>query len=907
MFKDLQRLKDHQDYQEYQNIVRDYKTEWCIAQYISSKDLLPTVCSEEFKRHPKSSLKSPFKIPSIVVNQADEQYFIGISKWKDFTYDIEDINNWSSKPYYGIMLRSKDYLGIDVDCEDLHLVMKIDQFLKEFLNVSALPYRYRNNSSRRMYLLGKDFYVEKKIFTLSPISSERNTPPILELLGDSQVLQLFGIHKSGYCLKWNGLDILEKRAFMGEFEFFKQYPDFKMLDVIPSINIEQYKKLYKLINDNFCDDENRSYYKERKQSKIYTDMTSDSVIKSTLYNLIIKSSLFRKITKTGDVIIKCPKRHLHTTITSDNDTIFYPARNNNTQVVSSVNCFHSSHGKITMEDVIEYIEKHDNKNDNEIITQSDLSKSEVNVDIRNDINGKNTVITRKIGIDNIDVNFKNMPDLVIKPLLDNNYTKLYKANNSIEVYKKESQFVNNFDKIRSILKKSEGRHYKESPRFLKNKEELKAWAVLNYCLDKADKYGIERINPSRQAIPQALKEIGVEARFNLYTKQGEVWIPGNDCWVPFEDDDCYELIEILQTQYDFAEITFEKMIRAKNTMFIGNTYDSVYNWIDSLKWDGVNRLDHFTREVFKFDECYTTHEQASIFFRYFFTAAAGRFYGQSDIKADMILVLCSPEQGIGKSSFIQALAPTTNFYTSVVLQKVDKDLIQMLSSRLIIELAEISPLSYNSSTTASWNNFITTSTDTWRPPYGRNVIETPRRCMMIGTSNHEQFITDATGARRWLPMTLTGNINLKYIKDNRDQLYAEALIAFKDHGVEYAEAEQSSLATISSYYTRPVEYSKVIEYINDRIAEGYLLVAKNEEDKEKCRINKWYEITTDEIVDYITKGQYMHNLYKLESKIKSSLKALGWVRGSHSNHYFSCREAMLYALSSLPIGDSDDI
>jgi putative DNA primase/helicase len=50
--------------------------------------------------------------------------------------------------------------------------------------------------------------------------------------------------------------------------------------------------------------------------------------------------------------------------------------------------------------------------------------------------------------------------------------------------------------------------------------------------------------------------------------------------------------------------------------------------------------------------------------------------------------------------------------------------------------------------------------------------------VFVGTTNEATFLNDPTGARRFWPVTV-GQIDLEKIREDRDQLWAEAVEAFK--------------------------------------------------------------------------------------------------------------------------------
>ena len=56
-------------------------------------------------------------------------------------------------------------------------------------------------------------------------------------------------------------------------------------------------------------------------------------------------------------------------------------------------------------------------------------------------------------------------------------------------------------------------------------------------------------------------------------------------------------------------------------------------------------------------------------------------------------------------------------------------------------------------------------------------MDVPRQCVVVGTTNDEVFLTDPTGNRRYLCVAV-GAVNLEWIKANRDQLFAQAVVEY---------------------------------------------------------------------------------------------------------------------------------
>jgi putative DNA primase/helicase len=93
--------------------------------------------------------------------------------------------------------------------------------------------------------------------------------------------------------------------------------------------------------------------------------------------------------------------------------------------------------------------------------------------------------------------------------------------------------------------------------------------------------------------------------------------------------------------------------------------------------------------------------------------------------------------------------------------------------------------------------FLATKEDTYRPAYAERVITLPRCCVFAGTSNPKQVFNDPTGNVRFWPVECSGVLKLDQIRDDRDQLWAEAVVRWRagekwwieDNGMKALAAE----------------------------------------------------------------------------------------------------------------------
>ena len=101
-----------------------------------------------------------------------------------------------------------------------------------------------------------------------------------------------------------------------------------------------------------------------------------------------------------------------------------------------------------------------------------------------------------------------------------------------------------------------------------------------------------------------------------------------------------------------------------------------------------------------------------------------------------------------------------------------------------MELSELHNL--NRTELARAKAFLTQQVERYRRPYERRVVEVPRQCVFIGTTNHETWLRDETGNRRFWPVRCT-KIDLDGLRRDRDQLWAEALLRVRQGATWWLE------------------------------------------------------------------------------------------------------------------------
>jgi predicted P-loop ATPase len=156
------------------------------------------------------------------------------------------------------------------------------------------------------------------------------------------------------------------------------------------------------------------------------------------------------------------------------------------------------------------------------------------------------------------------------------------------------------------------------------------------------------------------------------------------------------------------------------------------------------------------------------------------------IKADMVPVAVGP-QGAMKSSSVAAIVPAPDFFLELDLGSKDDDLARLMRGKLVIELGELKGL--RAKEMEHVKAFITRQHEEWIPKYREMNVRYSRRGIFFATTNQDEFLSDDTGNRRWLPFR-TGRCDPEGVKAAREQLWAEAREAFKSSGVVWQEAER---------------------------------------------------------------------------------------------------------------------
>lgn len=283
-------------------------------------------------------------------------------------------------------------------------------------------------------------------------------------------------------------------------------------------------------------------------------------------------------------------------------------------------------------------------------------------------------------------------------------------------------------------------------------------------------------------------------------------------WGDVDDAGYYNYLEL------FYGITGrEKLDNALLLVGSQNKRNDVKDYLESLHWDGIKRLDTLLADYLgAADNAYTR----AVMRKSLCAAVARAVVG--GVKYDYMPILTGA-QGIGKSTFLATLGK--DWFSDSLTSFEGKEAAELIQGIWINEVGELTAMTKQE--TNAVKQFLSKRDDIYRAAYGKRTDRHPRRCVFFGTSNEEEFLKDTTGNRRFWPVDVgvypTKKSIWRDLPEEVDQIWAEAYTYWMLGEPLYLDKDVEKLAEEMQEHHRENSGKEglVLEFLEQKVPENW--------------------------------------------------------------------------------------
>ena len=304
---------------------------------------------------------------------------------------------------------------------------------------------------------------------------------------------------------------------------------------------------------------------------------------------------------------------------------------------------------------------------------------------------------------------------------------------------------------------------------------------------------------------------------------GELPWEQKDTYREWNNSDDSNLKCYIEKKYGLRSM--EKIMEALTIVVNRNPFHPVIEYLESIKWDGKKHIENLLPDYLGVEK----NEYSIECMKLFMLGAINRAY-HPGCKFDYMPVLVG-EQGVGKSTFFKVLAGNDNWYNDNFNTVEGDKAAEKLRGMWMVELAELLATK-KAKEVESIKAFLTSTVDTYRPPYGRRTEQRPRVCVFAGTTNNHHFLTDRTGNRRYLPLIVCKEKVKKSLFEKETieefrQAWGEAVYLFKTENPKLILPERLqkiALEMQNAFLEEDVRIGIMQEWL-DNTTEEYVCIA----------------------------------------------------------------------------------
>ena len=262
----------------------------------------------------------------------------------------------------------------------------------------------------------------------------------------------------------------------------------------------------------------------------------------------------------------------------------------------------------------------------------------------------------------------------------------------------------------------------------------------------------------------------------------------------------------------------KKLIDAVTIIANENRYHPICDFLNSLKWDGAERIRFCLHHFLGSDTDEYTYEAMKLFL----LGAISRVF-HPGCKFEIMLCLVGG-QGAGKSSFFRLLAIKDDWFSDDLRKLEDENVYRKMQGHWIIEMSEMIATA-NAKSIEEIKSFLSRQKETYKIPYETHPADRKRQCVFGGSSNTLDFLPlDRTGNRRFVPVMVYAERAEVHILENENQsreyiqqVWAEAMEIYRsgDFSLKFSPTMNEFLkAHQREFMPEDTKAGQIVDYLD---------------------------------------------------------------------------------------------
>ncbi len=310
--------------------------------------------------------------------------------------------------------------------------------------------------------------------------------------------------------------------------------------------------------------------------------------------------------------------------------------------------------------------------------------------------------------------------------------------------------------------------------------------------------------------------------------------------------------------------------KADITMYVNSEEVRMYNPVlaflnDLPRWDGQNHVARL------FSRLPGISSEQLAYLSIWLRSAVAHWLQLDTMHGNEVVPVLIGAQGCGKTTFLRRLLPRQlrEYYLDHLnlSNKFDKEM--ALTNNLLVNLDELEAI--RPSQHAALKQTLSKNKVNGRPIFGRAQDDRPRYASFVSTTNNPHPLTDATGSRRYICLTIPKGQFIDNVGDiDYEQLYAQVLYEIRQLEAPYwfNNEEVARIQQLNLAYMQQKDIAEMVKACFRKPLEG-----------EKVK-----SLSTTEMLELI-RNEYPNVAITTKAKVElgRALVSLNYEQKSHSN------------------------